>query len=105
MAWVWVVLAGLLGVVAAVVLARRGYRRPDDERHLVVRPWSVPVLAVLGAVTSADGSVQAKWMYSALSLWTMTQSGRRRAMAWLATPFLWERNEASDERGHTALTD
>ncbi|CAA9299632.1 MAG: Leader peptidase (Prepilin peptidase) / N-methyltransferase [uncultured Friedmanniella sp.] len=49
MAWVWVGLAGLLGVLAATVLQTRGYRRPDDEQHLVVRPWSVPVLAVLGA--------------------------------------------------------
>ena len=53
MAWIWVGLAGLLGVLAAVVLAHRGYRRPDDERHLVVRPWSVPVLTVLGAVLAA----------------------------------------------------
>src|SRR5689334_20310739 len=48
-AWLWVGVAGLLGVLAAVWLHRRGYRRPDDEQHLVVRPWSVPVLAVLGA--------------------------------------------------------
>ncbi len=49
MAWVWVGLAGLLGVLAARWLHGRGYRRPDDERHLVVRPWTVPVLAVLGS--------------------------------------------------------
>ncbi|GAA1430202.1 hypothetical protein GCM10009616_14200 [Microlunatus lacustris] len=52
MAWVWVGVAGLLGVLAAGWLHRRGYRRPDDERHLVVRPWTVPVLAVVGAVAA-----------------------------------------------------
>jgi len=52
MAWVWVGLAGLLGVLAAGWLRRRGYRRPDDEQHLVVRPWTVPVLAVLGAAAA-----------------------------------------------------
>ena len=52
MVWIWVGLAGLLGVLAAGWLHGRGYRRPDDERHLVVRPWSVPLLAVLGAVAA-----------------------------------------------------
>jgi leader peptidase (prepilin peptidase)/N-methyltransferase len=50
--WIWVGLAGLLGGIAAGWLHRRGYRRDDDERHLVVRPWAVPVLAVLGAVAA-----------------------------------------------------
>jgi leader peptidase (prepilin peptidase)/N-methyltransferase len=49
-AWVWVGMAGLLGALAGRWLHGRGYRRPDDEQHLVVRPWSVPVLALLGAV-------------------------------------------------------
>ena len=53
MGWVWVGLAALLGVLAAGWLQRRGYRRPDDERHLVVRPWAVPVLTVLGSVAAA----------------------------------------------------
>jgi leader peptidase (prepilin peptidase)/N-methyltransferase len=48
--WTWVGVAGLLGLAAAAWLRGRGYRRPDDERHLVVRPWAVPALAVLGAV-------------------------------------------------------
>ncbi len=52
MVWIWVGLAGLLGVLAAGWLHGRAYRRPDDERHLVVRPWSVPLLAVLGAVAA-----------------------------------------------------
>jgi leader peptidase (prepilin peptidase)/N-methyltransferase len=51
-AWLWVGVAGLLGLLAAGWLHGRGYRRPDDERHLVVRPWTVPVLAVLGAVAA-----------------------------------------------------
>ena len=52
MGWIWVGLAAVLGVLAGGWLHRRGYRRPDDERHLVVRPWSVPVLAVLGALAA-----------------------------------------------------
>lgn len=52
MAWVWVAAAGVLGVLAAAWLARRGYRRPDDEQHLRVRPWSVPLVAVLGAAAA-----------------------------------------------------
>ncbi|SDR71794.1 Prepilin signal peptidase PulO (type II secretory pathway) [Friedmanniella luteola] len=52
MPWVWPALAGLLGALAGLWLRGRGYRRPDDEQHLVVRPWSVPVLAVLGAVAA-----------------------------------------------------
>lgn len=52
MEWAWVGLAALLGTLAAGWLQRRGYRRPDDERHLVVRPWAVPVVAALGAVAA-----------------------------------------------------
>ena len=51
-AWLWVALAGVLGVLAAGWLQRRGYRKPGDEQHLVVRPWLVPVLAVLGAAAA-----------------------------------------------------
>ena len=53
MAWAWVGLAGLLGVLAAAVLRTRAYRRAGDEQHQVVRPWAVPALSVLGAVLAA----------------------------------------------------
>lgn len=53
MTWGWVGLAGVLGLLAAVLLRTRGYRRPDDEQHHVVRPWTVPALSVLGAVLAA----------------------------------------------------
>lgn len=52
MAWVWVGVTGLLGVLAAGWLHRGHHRRPDDEHHRSVPPWAVPLVAVVGAVAA-----------------------------------------------------
>lgn len=50
MGWVWVGLAALLGVGAALLLRPRRYRYDDDEVRRDVRPGWVPVGVVLAAV-------------------------------------------------------
>jgi len=56
--WLFVLLAGALGVVGAVWLRRGAHRRPDDEVQRRISPWAVPVVAVLlsaGAVPFLRG--------------------------------------------------
>lgn len=53
MGWVWLGLAALLGVVAALLLRPRRYRYHDDELRREVSPFWVPVAVVLAAVLAA----------------------------------------------------
>ena len=50
--WVWVGLAGALGVLAAAWVRTRRYRRDDDEVQRTLSPWWVPLVAVLAAVVA-----------------------------------------------------
>lgn len=53
---VWVVLAGIAGVVAAGWLRQRRYRRDDDEVVRTLSPWWVPVGSVVATAAAVGTS-------------------------------------------------